>query len=83
MMPKKKEEKSIQRSFLEGGTKYPQKVIQRQSVEQSLRERPSETTPPIDPSHIQFQSPDTIMDAHKYVLSGAGYSCHLGGSASA
>ena len=42
-----------------------------------------ETTPPRVPSHIQLQNPDTIIDAHKYLLTGAGYSCHLGGSASA
>ena len=28
-------------SFLEGGTKYPQEEMQRQSVEQRLKERPS------------------------------------------
>ena len=32
---------------------------------------------------IQLQNPDTIIDAHKYLLTRAGYSCHLGGTASA
>ena len=31
-----------------------------------------ETTPPSDPSHIQLQNPDTIINAHKYMLTGAG-----------
>ena len=39
--------------------------------------------PPSNLSHILLQNPDTIIDAHKYLLTGAGYSCHLGGSASA
>ena len=35
------------------------------------------------PSHIQLQNPDTIIDAHECLLTGARYSFHLGGSASA
>jgi hypothetical protein len=42
MKLKKKEDQSIDIwSFLEGGTKYPLEEIQRQSVEQRLKERPS------------------------------------------
>ena len=41
-----------------------------------------ETTPPSDPSHIQLQNPDTIVDAHKCWLTRAEYCYHLGGSAS-
>ena len=42
-----------------------------------------ETAPPRDASHVQLHNPDTIVDAHKCWVTGAGYSCHLGGSASA
>ena len=70
-------------SFLEGRTKYPQKKIERQSMEQILKERHSEAAQPRDPSHIQLQNPDTIVDAYKCLLTGAWYRCHLGGSASA
>ena len=42
-----------------------------------------ETNPPSDPSHIQLQNRVTITDAYKCLLTGAGYSCHLGDSASA
>ena len=34
----------------------------------------------MDPSYILLQNPDTIVDAHKCWLTGAGYSYHLGGS---
>jgi hypothetical protein len=36
-----------------------------------------------NPSHIQSPSPDTIVDAKKYMLTGAGYSCLLKGFARA
>ena len=44
----------ILRSFLERGTKYPWEELQRQSVEQRLKEGPSRDSPatPGDPSHI-------------------------------
>jgi hypothetical protein len=44
---KKKEEAKvwILQSFLEGGTKYPWKELQRQSSEQRLKERPSRDCP--------------------------------------
>ena len=45
--------------------------IQGQSVEQRLKERPSETASPGDPSHMQTRNLDIIMDAKKYLLTGA------------
>jgi hypothetical protein len=47
MKVKKKEETKvwILQSSLEGGTKYPWEEIQRQSVEQRLKERPSRDSP--------------------------------------
>jgi hypothetical protein len=44
MKLKKKEEQMLW-SFLEGGTKYSWEEIQRQSVEQRLKERPSRDCP--------------------------------------
>ena len=52
-------------SFLEAGTKYSQEEIQTQSVEQRLRKGHPETAPPTDPSHLQLQNPDTIVDANQ------------------
>jgi hypothetical protein len=54
--------------FLEGGTKYSQEEIWRQSVEQRLNEKPSETVPPEDPSYIQLPNSDVIADAGKKYL---------------
>jgi hypothetical protein len=48
-----------------------------------LKERPSETALSGDPSHIQSPNPDTIVDAKKSLLTGAGYSCPLRGFARA
>jgi hypothetical protein len=49
MKLKKKEDQSVDQSvlwsFLEGGSKYPWKEIQRQSVEQRLKEWPSRDCP--------------------------------------
>jgi hypothetical protein len=42
-----------------------------------------ETAPPEDPTHIQSQNPDTVVDANKCLLTGICYSCLLRGSASA
>jgi hypothetical protein len=39
--------------------------------------------PPGDPSNIKSPNPDTIMDTKKCLLTGAGYSCPIRGSASA
>ena len=41
-----------------------------------------ETPPPRDPSCIQLQNPNTIIETQKCLLTGATYSCHLGDSAS-
>ena len=68
----------ILRYFLEGGTKYRDKVWSR-----DWRKGHPETAPPGDPSHIQTPNPDTIVDAKKCLLTGAWYSCLLRGSASA
>jgi hypothetical protein len=40
-----------------------------------------ETAQPGDPSHIQLQNADTIVDAKKGLLTGAWYSCILRDSA--
>jgi hypothetical protein len=58
------------RSFLEGRTKYSQEKIWRQSVEKRLKERTSRDFPG-DPSHTQSPNLDTIVDANKYLLTGA------------
>ena len=71
----------ILQSFLERKTKYPWKKLQRQSVEQRLKEWPSRDYP-WDPPHIQSQNPETIVDANKCLLAGAWYSCPLKVSAS-
>jgi hypothetical protein len=43
---KKKEDQSVDtKSFLEGGTKYPWEELQRQSVEQRVKDRPSRDCP--------------------------------------
>jgi hypothetical protein len=60
---------------------YPWKELQRQSMEQRLRNEHPETAPPGDPSHIQLPNPDTIVDANKSLLAGACYRCLLRGSA--
>jgi hypothetical protein len=56
--------------FLERGTKHPQVEIQRQIVEEKLKENPSRDCRPGDPSHIQLPNPDTIVDANKCLLTG-------------
>ena len=47
-----------------------------------FRKEHPDTTPPRNPSHIQLQNPDTTVDAHKCLLTGARYRCHLEGTAS-
>jgi hypothetical protein len=75
-MKLKKEEQSVDTwSFLEGGTKYPWKELQRQSVEQRPKNDHPETAPPREPSHIQSQNPDTIMDVNKCLLPHKAYLC--------
>ena len=69
--------------FFEGGTKHLWEELQRQRVEQRLKENHPETALPGDPSHIQSTDPDTIVNAKKCLLTGARYSCFLKGSASA
>jgi hypothetical protein len=48
---KRKEKKRKEKKRKEMGSKYPWEEIQRQSVEQSLKEMPSKTASPTDPSH--------------------------------
>jgi hypothetical protein len=55
----------ILRSFLEWGTKYSWKELQRQSSELRQKERPSRDCPPGDLSHKERPNPDTIADANK------------------
>lgn len=57
--------------LVERGTKYGREEMQRQRVEQRLKERPSKTVPPGDLSHIQSPNPDTIVDAKKCMLTEA------------
>ena len=57
--------------------KVPQKETQRQIVEQSLREGPSRDYPPSDPSHIQLQKPDTIIDAFDLSTGKAHINCEF------
>jgi len=52
-------------------TKYSQEEIERQSVEQRLRERSSRDGTTQDPSHIQSPNPDNIVGAKKCMLTGA------------
>ena len=42
-----------------------------------------ETATPRDPSHLQTLNPETIVDAKKFLLTGAWYGCPLRGSARA
>ena len=51
-LKKRKTKVWILQSFLEGGTKYPWEEIQRLSVEQRLKERPSRDCPTWVPVHI-------------------------------
>ena len=60
----------ILRSFLEWGTKYPWKKLQRQSSELRRKKDHPETAPPGDPSHKQPPNPDTIAYASKILLTG-------------
>ena len=81
---KRKEHQSVDTVILlEGGSKCPWGEIQRQIVEQRLRERPFRDCHTWSPSHIQLLNPDTIVDANKCLLTGVWYSCPLRGSASA
>jgi hypothetical protein len=57
-------------SFLEGGTKYSQEEIQRLSVEQRLKERPSRDCPTWVSIPYKSPNPDTIVDAKKCMLTG-------------
>jgi hypothetical protein len=70
-------------SFSERGTKYSWEEIWRQSVEQRLKERPSEIAPPVHPSHVQSPNPDSIVDVKKCLLTGIWYSWLLRGSSRA
>ena len=58
-------------SFLEG----IKNTHERQSVEQTLKDRPSETAQEGDPFHIQSPNPNTIVDAKQCLLTGAWYNC--------
>ena len=49
--------------------KYPQDEIQRQSVEQRLKERSHRYFPTW--GFIQLPNPDTIVDANKFLMTGA------------
>jgi hypothetical protein len=72
MKLKKKEDQSMDTLvLLRRGTKYPWEKIQRQSVEQRLKERPSRDCPTWGPSHIQSPNTDTVVDANKSFLTGA------------
>ena len=84
MTLKKKEDQSvIHWSFLEGGTKYPWVEIQRQIVEQRLKERPFRDCPNWRSIPYTVSKPIPFVDANKGLLTGAWCSCLLRGSASA
>jgi hypothetical protein len=79
-LKKKEDQVWILQSFLEGGTKYPWKELQSQSVERITESKCGAETEGMtikrlphlgNPSHIQSQNPDTIVDANKYLLTGA------------
>ena len=55
-------------SFLEGGTKYSWKEIQRQSVKQRLKERPSRDCPTCRIIPYTVIKTDTIVDAKTCLL---------------
>jgi hypothetical protein len=55
-------------SFLEGGRKYSREEIQRQSVEQRLKERPNRDYTTWGSICIQTPNPDIIADAKKCLL---------------
>jgi hypothetical protein len=56
--------------FLEGGTKFSQEQIHRQSMEQILTDRPSSDSPTWGSTSYT----DTTVDAKKYLLTGVWYS---------
>ena len=60
-----------------------QNTHERQSVEQSLKDRPSRDCPSGNPSHIESSNTDTIVVAKKCLLTGAWYNCLLRGYARA
>jgi hypothetical protein len=68
MKLRKKEDKSVQRSFLEWGTKYPWKELQRQSSELRLKERPSKDCP--TRGSIPYTTTDSIAYTRKILLTG-------------
>jgi hypothetical protein len=57
--------------FLEGGTKYSQEEIWRQSVEQRLKKRPSRESPTWGSILYTVAKPGAIADAEKCLLTGA------------
>jgi hypothetical protein len=57
-------------SFLEWGTKYPWKELQRQILELRWKEGSSRDYPTRDPSHKLPPNPDTIAYASKILLTG-------------
>ena len=69
-------------SFLEWRTKYPWKVLKRQSSELRRKDHP-DTAPLGDPSHIQPPNLGTIAYARKILLTGLWYSSFLWSYASA
>jgi hypothetical protein len=81
MKLKKKEDQSMDiLVFLRRGNKIPiggetETKCRAHTVEQAIQM----TAPPGDPSHIQLQNPDAIVDANKCLLTRAWYSCLLRG----
>jgi hypothetical protein len=73
MKLKKKDDQSVDASVLlrRGGAKYSQEEIWRQSVEQRLKKRLSRDCLPGDPFHKQPPNPEVIVDARRFLLTGA------------
>jgi hypothetical protein len=67
-------------SFLEGGIKYVGSKYGDKVWSRDWRKGHPEIAPPGDPSHIQTQNPDTIVDAKNCLMTEAWYSCLLRGS---
>ena len=73
MMPKKKEEQCMETLVLLRRGKIPTEGdIETKYEAKTEGKTIQRLPPPSDPSHIQLKISDTIIDTHKYLLTGAG-----------